>query len=343
MTTVDADGEPARDLGLLLAGKVADRFHLAREDKAVFELTAEVDRAYPPAAACPSAPAIRPPYAARVCDDPALLAHGAALATARYPAWHLPRRFAAPGKFADMVAEGLGAAVAACDVAGHLAGLMCWSPSGEKGLEFSGPFVFAPPTDAPAVARLLTDAFLAAVAREPRDLVFSFRATPDAPEGYFEPLGSLDLGGPGGSHRQDVLYRHLREDAGGAVWCHSDLEGFLRRAYDDLALCRDILPAARIEGLERRQSLLSATLDHGKGLAELRLLLDGEDLAGNLAGHVRSLADKGVATVLFYLDLAEAAQAATAGELLRAGFSPRLVLPCAGRGDVVVFQHVRAA
>lgn len=340
--TTSGDAESSRALGLILAGRVADRFRIDRESGDVFILQAEVDKVYPPAETLAQTLTFRPPYQAGVETDPDLLQLAAALAASRYPAWHCPASFQTPGKFADMAGAGRFSCILAMDAQSRPAGLLCWSKSGEQGLAFSGPFVFVPPGDAPLVANLLTDTFLATVARENVAIVFSERATPDAPAGYFESLGSLTLRGPQGTNEQPVLYRHLREDTGGTVWAAPALEEFLHGAYARLAMCRDILRAHPPAAFERRRSLFSTTLDKNKGVAVLRPLLDGEDAAANLTGLVRVLADKGVPNILLYMDLSRAWEAAMAGPALDAGFKPRLVLPCAGRCDVAVLQHESA-
>ncbi len=337
--TVDKDGEASCDLGLILAGRVADRFHIACEGDNAFTLHVEVDKVYPPVKAEPSVIAQRAPFRAALERDPDRLMLAAALAAARYPAWHCPASFQTPGKFADMAGEGRFSSVMAFDAASHPAGLLCWTRSGDKGIAFSGPFVFASPADIPQVARLLVDAFLAGVARENVEIVFSERATPDVPDGYFETLGSLTRHSLAGRDEQPVLYRHLREDLGTTVWADAALEGFLRDTYDRLAMCRDILPAHPPATFERKRSLFSTMMDKGKGLAVLKPLLDGEDVAANLAGHVRLLTEKGFANILLYMDLSRAWEASLAGPVIEAGFKPRLVLPFAGRSDVVVFQY----
>lgn len=341
-TALDGTGEEANDLGLILAGRVADRFRLTRDGDASFTLHAEVDKAYPAAKAPPSTVTFKPPCRAGLEHDPNRLMHAAALAAARYPAWHCPASFQTPGKFADLVRAGEFTCVLALDEASHPAGLLCWARSGEKGLSFSGPFVFAPQEDAPLVARLLADAFLAAVAREKVEIVFSERATQDTPDGYFETLGTLTRYDEEGQTEQPVLYRHLREDMGETVWADPALEDFLRGVYDRLAMCRDVLPAHPPGTFERRRSLFSTSMDKDKGLAVLRPLLDGEDMAANLAGHVRVLADKGFLNILLYMDLSQAWEASLAGPVMDAGFKPRLVLPFAGRSDVAVFQYAPA-
>ena len=106
---------------------------------------------------------------------------------------------------------------------------------------------------------------------------------------------------------------------------------------------RDIQPVGEPATQDRGQSLLSATLDRQKNLVELAPLLDGPDMAENIANHVRVFHAKGIGNILFYMDLSRAWQAALAGELLQAGFMPGFVLPHAGHGDVLVFQYAPAA
>jgi len=339
VATLSGDCDVPHELGLILAGRVADRFRITRDNETTFTLHVEVDKVYPPFGLAASSIALRPPYTAAVERDPDRLLCAATLAAASYPAWHCPASFQTPGKFADMVQAGHFVSVAALDAASNPAGLLCWTKSGEKGLVFSGPFVFAPPGDAALVARMLADAFLAAVARENVEIVFSERATADMPEGYFEALGTLTRYSPAGQAEQPVLYRHLREDMGATVWADPALEDFLRGAYDRLDMCRDVLPAPVPTYSERQGSLFSTMMDKEKNLAVLRPLLDGEDTAGNLAGHVRTLSDKGVLNILLYLDLSHAWEAALAGPALGAGFEARLVLPHAGFSDVAVFQY----
>lgn len=337
------EGEPPRDLGLLLAGKAADRFHIEHQGENRFRIEAEVDKAYPPASPVQAPTGLRPPFAARACDDSGQLAYAAALAAAAYPAWHCPGSFQTPGKFADMVEDGQVRCVVASDAAGQPAGLLSWTPCSDRGLYFSGPFVFAPGEAGVAVARTLVEAFLALVAREKYEIVLSLRATPDAPAGYFESLGELRLCRDAACLPQQVLFRHLREDTGLAVWRHPDLEAFLLEAYDRLAMFRNFLTAPSPTARPRRESLLGATLDRKRDLGELRTLLDGEDLVDNLRRHVEALRERGIGNIFYYMDLSKEWEAALAGDLAEAGFTPSVVLPHAGRGDMVVWQHVPAA
>ncbi|MEW5725974.1 MAG: hypothetical protein AB1896_22895, partial [Thermodesulfobacteriota bacterium] len=85
-------------------------------------------------------------------------------------------------------------------------------------------------------------------------------------------------------------------------------------------------------------SVLSTELDRPQGLATLRPLVFGRDAADNLAAHLDLFHQEGLAGVFFEMDLDRAWQAGFTPALLGLGFTPRLVIPYAGRGDLVVFQ-----
>ena len=100
------EGEPCRDLGLLLAGKAADRFHLEQQGGEAFRLVAEVDRGYPELPPVATPLDARPPYRLERQPDPARLCQAAALAMGAYPAGQCPGSFRRPEQFVAQVAEG---------------------------------------------------------------------------------------------------------------------------------------------------------------------------------------------------------------------------------------------
>lgn len=350
---LDGDAGEAAELGLLVASRTTDRSSLELSGADVYQLCAEVDRSYPEAEPLTAPQRLSQPLRVEETPGSGLLQHAALLAAGRYAARLCPRCFQRPGRFADMVASDQYRALAALDSAGRPAGLLCWRASGRRGVVFSGPYVFAEPDQAAQnadAARLLTERFLALVARTEAVCAFSERPTRDLPRGWFERLGTLLL--PDGENdaartEQPAFFRHLREDVGGAVWAHPDLLPFLRREYDRLAFSRDLLEAAPTE--ESRlpaHSLLATALDRQRGLVILKPLLDGRDFAANLAAHVSALeqaADGQVPAILLHLDLSEPWQGALYPALAAGGFEPRLILPHGGNSDILVCQHVPAA
>ncbi len=354
--TVSLDDAQGEELGLLVASRTTDRCSLESSGSGVFVVTAEVDRDYPelPPVSAPQAIG-RPVRLARsdIPPSPGQLQHAAMLAAGRYPARACPASFFRPARFADMVASRQYQALLAEDSAGHPAGLICFRASGPRAVAFSGPYVFDDGSD-PAlrsdIARLLVEGFLAQVARTEALCAFSERPTADVPAGWFERLGSLSLRAEAGGEAQTqaALFRHLREDAGGAVWAHADLAHFLEKQYGRLAFSRDILRAEPIPAARQpRHSLLATALDRRRALAMLRPLLDGQDFAANLAAHVAALsapdmAEGGAPDILLHLDLSEPWQAAQYPALADCGFAPRFILPHAGASDLLVCQHVPA-
>jgi len=335
-------GESPKDIGLLLAGKAADRFFLEHQGGDRFRIVAEVDRVYPALSPVRPPESSRPPYRLLAEHDPARLTQAAALASGAYPAWQCPGSFRTPEKFADLVADGQVDCLAAVDASGRMAGLVTWSPCSDRAIYFSGPFVFAADTPRADIARLLLDGMLMALARTPYVIMLSFRGTDDLTPGYFEPLGNLRVSAEAGGE-QAVVFRHLREDAGLAVWCSPRIETFLRQSYERLEMFRDLLPVEEPPVRTRTESLLGATLDRQRDLAELQPFLDGRDMAANLAAHVDAIRGKGIGRILFYMDLSRPWEAALAEDLTHAGFVPKLVLPYAGQADKVVWQHERAS
>jgi len=347
--SVDMDSGEDAELGLLVAARTTDRCGLTRSGPDVFHVSAEVDRAYPEAEPQSAPQHLTAPLRLEPAPASGVVQHAALLAAGRYPARLRPHSFSRPARFADMVATGQYQVLLALDTVGRPAGLICWRNSGRRAVVFSGPYVFDPAL-AQDTARLLTEGFLARVARTEALCAFSERPTEDLPHGWFEALGSLTLhGAPDGGDDgkgeaqpvdQPAFFRHLREDAGAAVWAHPDLFPFLRREYDRLAFSRDLLAAeptapARLPA----HSLLATTLDRLRGLAVLRPMLDGRDFEANLKAHVEAIREQDMRDILLHLDLAEPWQGALFPALSACGFAPRLVLPHAGDSDILVCQH----
>jgi hypothetical protein len=102
---------------------------------------------------------------------------------------------------------------------------------------------------------------------------------------------------------------------------------------------RQVRPVQNLgENLPDR-SVISSRLRPRLSEAVLTPLVGGEDMAGCLAHHLRTLKSEGYRTILFQLDLAYGWQAALAGAAGENGFRPRMVLPYGGTSDMVVFQY----
>jgi hypothetical protein len=325
------------ETGLLIASRMVDHFRFSQQDDRLRVVLLK-EKLYPAFSELPvqkTQPleefSIRTP-------DPEELKAFVRLLNLTYPAHLVPVSFRFPGKVVDMVASGDYSAAVAADTAGHLGGGALWRCDGPKLVELYGPYVFNQPTGS-SVAQAVVESFIASVAKSSAVGVISRRPTPELPSEYFEALGSLTVErGAGSVVDIPAYYRHLEEDAGVTVWAHPALRDFLRTEYTRLVFAREIRLVTDEGESSSRFSVLSAEFDQGSGQVMLRPVWWGLDSGENVAGHVRILRDEGTQGVFFEMDLGKPWHSRFTPALLDAGFEPRMVLPYAGRGDLVVFQ-----
>ena len=62
----------------------------------------------------------------------------------------------------------------------------------------------------------------------------------------------------------------------------------------------------------------------------------------NIADHSALFAEEELDNIFFVMDLGKSWQAAFAPALLQNGFTPRLLLPYGGKGDLLVLQNTGA-
>lgn len=222
-------------------------------------------------------------------------------------------------------------------------GLLCWQAVSGKSVVFSGPWLFS---EEEAGAALLLEDMITALARGAAvSLVSDPEATPgnvDFARFGFELLATLPRQTDNGTAGADtpVWFRHLREDDGLTVWAHPDFAPFLEETYRRLFLIRTVQPVAETGATLTEPSVFAASLNKERRQATITPLLNGADNRDNIAAHLNGLKQEGYEQILFRVDLAHPWQAALGGELVRQGCRPILVLPHAGRADVVVFRHV---
>ncbi len=331
------------EMGLLIAARSVDRFKVTEEHGGVqFTLTKE--KVYP-AADGDGVPEIPPleSFSARP-PGPEELKLFVRLVSHHYPAHFMPRAFRYPGKVADMVDGGEYRSVLAAGPGGEIGGGILWHWIGGKTVECFGPYLFNQPLNS-AMAVDLLEACLSAIARTHVVGLISRLPTEHLPKAYFEPLGVVTV--PQGKGEPDLhmeaCFRQMQEDPGATAWCHPDLEAFLGSEYRRLVLPRDLRPVTDLGENKPPHSVLSADFDRARGVATLRALRTGRDAAENLLNHVRLFKKEPGTGLFFEMDTALSWQADFTPFLLANGFVPRMVLPYAGTGDLVLFQLVEEA
>ncbi len=332
------DEASQQETGLLIASRMVDRFQFFQEE-AGLRLILTKEKTYPSLSDLPipeSEPLpvffVRPP-------DSEELKSFVRMVNGHYPVHIIPASLTLPGKVVDMTACGELHAAVAVDKVGHIGGGIAWRREGTQLVEFYGPYVFNQLADSD-MAQVLTDHCIAAVARGNVGGLINRYPTPDLPVAYFESLGSLTLRQRNGTSRETVaFYRHLEEDLGLSVWSHSSLDAFLKEQYQRLVFAREIRPLTEAGESSSPFSVISAQFDRVSDRVTLHPIWWGQNADEIVAAYVGTLLKEELPNIFFHMDLGRPWHCYFTPALLKCGFGPRLLLPYAGKGDLVVFQH----
>ena len=326
------------ETGLLIASRMVDRFQFFQEETGL-RLILTKEKSYPSLSDLPipdSKPL--PEFSVRPPDSEELKSF-VLLVNSHYPAHTIPASLTVPGKVVDMAICGDLHAAVAMDKVGHIGGGIAWRREGTQLVEFYGPYVFNQHAESD-MAQVLTDHCIGAIARTSACGLINRYSTPDLPVAYFEPLGSLTLRQRNSTALETIAYyRHLEEDLGLSVWTHSSLDAFLKEQYQRLVFARDIKPVTEAGESSSPFSVISAEFDRLAGRVTLHPIWWGRNVEETVAAYVRTLLKEELPNIFFQMDLGRPWHCHFTPALLKCGFGPRLLLPYAGKGDLVVFQH----
>ncbi|HEX9078941.1 MAG TPA: hypothetical protein VF795_05095 [Desulfuromonadaceae bacterium] len=335
---VSHDSEESLEmLGPMIAARSVSslRLDFGADERVTLRITR--DRDYPPA----NAVALPPADAARNVRlaDPSAddLRHFAAMvATSGTP--FVPSFMARPGMAVDMLAAGRLNAVLA--LAGDwIVGGILWRPLTDSCLELYGPYLFCDDPDDRVLTMLLDEAVGRISRTRFRGLVRRQEKLPGH-ERFFDFLGELKMAGASGNAAHvTYYYRQLREENGGVVYCSGPLAAFLEDQYDRLCLPRQVRDGGGDPRRLREWSVLAVELEYPRSLAIIRPLCAGKDMAANLAAHLDLLRAEGINNFIFELNTGRSEETAFGEALEETGFVPRLLIPDAGQGDLVIYDH----
>lgn len=339
---VNQDSEASlATLGPMIAARCVSRFNLAFAANGTLQLQLVRVRDYPLVQAVAPAARVAPTepllQAARSED----LLHLAAL-VAHSGADFVPAFLMRPGMAAAMLARGDLAAIVAQD-GGVMTGAALWKRLSDSTIEMFGPYLFYPDTDGQQMAALL-DAVVSSVSRSGARLLVRRQDRLVDYARYFDFLGEVPLrldDPPSAPRPWPHYFRQLREDVGGrAVYADAQLAAFLRREYARLCLPRQVreLPPG---GVARAgASVLRVEFEQERSLATLRPLCAGRDVQemhDNFAAHLALLQQDGIRNLLVEIDTGRSDDTAFAAVLPGLGFTPQVLVPDAGQGDLVLY------
>ncbi len=329
------------EAGLAVVARVVDRFEMDYNRENYIRMSISKNKEYPATADGPApAQPVTGQYKITAPDTEEIKAISQALRAAS-GAECCPRSFAVPGKLADMVIAGDYEARIVRGHRGELGGCILWHSMTEKTVECFGPFVFGAAA-AEAMAKDLIESCLNAIARTKAQSLICRQTGMVPPPGYFEHLGSYSMKRrEGGSFLTSTYYRSIGEDEGAVVWCSPGFDDYLRAEYDRLVFPRQIRIAQNHGETRGARSVISADFDGDQSLITLNPVLSGTDNGANIAAHQDLTRRENILNAFFQVDLGLAWQTEFMPPLRELGFVPRMVLPNAGAGDLVVFTWER--
>lgn len=332
--------EDMAEVGLLLASRRVDQLRLIRETNRLLRLvvikekqyfsTEETQEIFPTAA---------DRYTVRLAAPKEVELFGR-MSLRSFEMNVVPPFFKQPGKLVDMVDSGDYTCAVAADEQGHLFGGILWRNCEMKTTECYGPYSFLPPDEKDLGAELLECCLKYVAKTSAVNLINRYRGG-RLPQGYFDELGSYsDYKNDNSSSVQTVFFRQLREDPCAEVWASPQLDDFLLQEYRRLVLPRDVtfVTEKNMPNLSE-YSVLTTDLQRGQNAAMLCILWPGKDLEQNIADHVTLFEEGNWKNISAEVDLGLPWQAGFTAALLKNGFMPRLILPHAGQGDVVLFRR----
>jgi hypothetical protein len=346
---VDPDSDASlATLGPMIAARSVSRLRIDFGDERDHErviLRLERDRDYARAGRV-ALPDGLPPGRQRVAEaTPDDLRHFAAMVSSAAAASSassaslefLPPFLEHPAMAADMAAAG--ELVALLLHRGEwIVGGVLWRPLTGNCLELFGPYGFSD-DDGQGAAQLL-EAAVARISRSGYRGVVRRQGPLANHERFFDFLGQTVLYPASGQPRRlSYYYRALDERGGGAVYCRASLATFLAREYARLCLPRQLREGGDDAAQRRAASVLTVEIEPAQSLATLRPLCAGPDMAANLRAHLDLLRAQGLLNFQVEIDTGRADDTAYATALEETGFIPRLLLPDAGRGDLVIYDH----
>ena len=225
------------------------------------------------------------------------------------------------------------------DAEGRLGGGIFWHWESRKTVECFGPYLFGQEPGSPMAEALLEACIARDCENRGRGGSSAPFPTPDLPRQHFEVLGTLTL-----LTRKDEVspltahFRQMQEDLGTVSWCHPELEPFLRSEYGRLALPREIHLVQDQGETKNPHSVLSADFDRSRSLVTLLPYPPRQRRSREPHRHLKLFEKEPLRNVLFVMDLGVKWQAEFTPALSRNGFTPKMVIPYGGEGDLVVFQ-----
>ena len=253
-----------------------------------------------------------------------------ALIADSFAACQFPEEFTPPGRLLDKLASNEYGIILAQGEQGELAGGLIWHADEGRMVACFGPYLAAV-TEPEQLATALCEKVAEQFGRSNRlGLVLYAPQQPPAAAG-FEAAGSLAI--PGGTIWTG--YRMLAEEFGSDAAVAAELMPFYTDWCSSMALARNIRAYHDDGETANGLTLFATRLNRSTGMARLTPLLVGRDAEAVLAEHLQLLDQEQFSAIYCTVDTGRPFDALLAPHLLKRGFTPRMLVPWGGTGDLI--------
>jgi hypothetical protein len=243
---------------------------------------------------------------------------------------NLPFYFETPYMVADMLeAKDLDALILK-DSQNTIGGGLFWKRLNQNTIEIMGPFVYGQ-DDSCEMGTKLVEKCLEEVGKENATGIICRHYGEMIPEHYFEVIGTFS--------GKKVFFRQMKEDTGSGAWIHPLIEEEIRDQYDKLFLPRNILAFSHDQEPSSPYSVISSEMNRSSDRVVMFPLIFGRDALENLGAHLSLFKSEGYKDISFQLDLGQSDQADWVPSLIQHSFTPELLLPHGGKGDLLIMTY----
>jgi len=335
------ESEGFEEMGLLIASRMVDRFSIHKKNDGNLQLTVIKEKSYPLFEKKHTIATQKSENFFVTEPDNEELKLFIELINNNIKDMILPLPFKYPGKVSDMVTSGEYSALIAKIDSGKIIGGLLWHWSSLKIVEFFGPYILAEPVV--KISKAILDECINSVARTPvLGMVNRFPCSHVSIE-QFEELGNITLFNDNISEKAaptilTTYFRQMQEDAGTISWSDQSLEQFLKEQYTKMFLPRDIRLVKDAGETHNRHSVLSTEFDSFYKQVKLKPVIAGADIMKNITEHLLLFQKEDLRNIFFEMDLGESWHSGFIAPLIKNEFSPRMIIPHGGKGDLLILQ-----
>jgi hypothetical protein len=337
---VDPDSDESLDmLGPMIAARTVSSLKIDLEQNSRIIITVSRNREYPDSVS--TCERISPPSGTVRTDQPSSMdmQHFASIVSGYSKTFSdvAPAFLLCPGMASDMLDAGAVSALLAYEGNTVLGGII-WTEITDTCVEIFGPLVFCDDRDS-IISSSLLDGCMGKISRTRTRTILRRQDRLEGYEKYFDYLGSIQTFTLNRETREcPHYYRQLREEASAAVYCDRQFSSFLKKHYDTLCLPRQIREMDFQSHSLRDHSVISVEFSRSRSSAILRPMCAGLDMKANIKAHIELLKRENILNISAETDTGKPEEMMFTSSLMESGFIPKLVIPEAGSGDIVVFS-----